>query len=199
MAKDILKYPGWMYAYGIASGQLSMEEAKIEYQRVYHALRQRQRRLQKSEFAGTKFATKQLKPFSAIRTEREFVEEMQSLAAWARGRQTSISGLREYQRDVAAALDQYGQGGKSFQDFSQSNWQEFGAYMRRIHKSHFDSERAVAVFRIAKDAGMTGASLFKDYSYWKDNLQELKQYADQGRALGGRASSGRIRDYIANH
>lgn len=199
MAKDILKYPGWMYGYGIASGQLSMEEAKIEYQRIYHALRQRQRRLLQSEFAGSKFATKQLTPFSAIKSERQFVEELQSLASWARGRQTSISGLREYRRDVAAALDQYGSDGKSFQDFTNSNWQEFGAFMKRIHKSKFDSERAVAVFRIAKDAGMTGASLYKDYDYWKEHQSELKNYAESGRQLGGRASSQRIRDYIATH
>ena len=199
MAKDILKYPGWMYAYGIASGQLSMKEARVEYKRVYHALRERQRRLQQSEFASTPFAKKQLIPLSKIKSERQLIEQLQSMAGYARGRMTSISGLREYRQDIADALDQYGEGGKSFEDMTRANWNEFGAYMKRIHKAHFDSERAVAIFRLAKDAGMTGASLYKDYSYWRDHSEDLEKYTASGRALGSRASSSRIRDYIATH
>ena len=76
MAKDILKYPGWMYAYGIASGQLSMKEARVEYQRVYHALRERQRRLQQSEFASTPFAKKTLTPLSKIKSEMRLTRSL---------------------------------------------------------------------------------------------------------------------------
>lgn len=200
MAKDILKYPGWMYAYGIASGQLSMKEARIEYQRVYHALRERQRRLKQSkEWNKSQFATYKLTPLSGIKTEYQFLEKLQSMASWARSRRTTVKGLREYTEDVASFLDKYGEGGKSFQDFTKSNWHEFGAYMRRIHKANFDSERAIAVFRVAKDAGMTGASLYKDYSYWRDHVEDLEKYTASGRALGSRASSSRIRDYIATH
>lgn len=200
MAKDILRYPGWMYAYGIASKQLSMEEAKVEYQRIYHALRQRQRRLLKSEFAGSKFATKKLIPLKEIKTERQFLEQLQSLAGWARGRQTSISGLREYKKDVAEFLDTYGgEDGKSFKDFTAANWTEFGIYMRRVHKAQYDSEKAVAMFRVAKEAGMTGSSLYKDFSYWREHQDDLNEYIDKGAPLGGRASSKRIRDYIEKH
>ena len=71
--------------------------------------------------------------------------------------------------------------------------------MRRIHKAKMDSERAIAVFRVAKDAGMTESSLFKDYQYWKDHQQDLADYTEAGRALGGRASSDRIRNYIESH
>ena len=201
MAKDILKYPGWMYAYGIASGQLSMEEAKNEYQRIYHALRQRQRRLQSSsQWNKSQFATYKLTPLKGIKSEAQFLEKLQSMASWARSRRTTVKGLKEYTEDVASFLDKYGgENGKSFQDFSKTNWKEFGAYMRRIHKAKMDSERAIAVFRVAKDAGMTGVSLFRDYSYWKDHQEDLINYAEAGRALGGRASSERIRNYIESH
>ena len=199
MAKDILKYPGWMYAYGISSGQLSMEEARIEYMRIYHALRERQRRIQKSEFAGTKFARTPLVPLSKIKSEAQFHEELQSMASKARGRQTSLSGLREYRKDVAEALDMYGESGKSFSDLTSAQWTEFGAYMKRIHQARFDSERAVRMFRIAKGAGMTGASLFRDYDYWTQHEADLKDYAAAGHPLGGRVSSERIRNYLSNN
>lgn len=194
--KDILAYPGWMYAMGISQGKLSMEEARIEYMRIYKALRSRQKRLQQSEFAGSKFARKKIPKLSDIKTEAQFLESFQSLAAMARGRQTSISGLREFTKDVALALDKYGDFGKSFQDFSQAEWTEFGAYMKRVHKASFDSERAVRMFRLAKESGMTGASLFRDFQYWSQHEDDLKSYADEGRPLGKRVSSERIRKYL---
>ena len=197
MARDILRYPGWMYAYGIASGQLSMEEAKIEYQRIYHALRQRQRRLQSSsQWNKSQFATYKLTPLKGIKSEAQFLEKLQSMASWARSRRTTVKGLREYTEDVASFLNKYGENGKDFQDFTKSNWREFGSFMHRIHKAKLDSERAIAVFRVAKDAGMTEASLYKDYQYWKNHEQDLVDYTEAGRALGGRASSERIRNYI---
>ena len=199
MAKDILRYPGWMYAYGISSGQLSMEEARIEYMRVYNALKERQRRLQKSEFSGSKFATTKLTPLSKIKSESQFAEELQSMVSMTRSRMTSVTGLREYQKDVAAALDLYGTEGKSFQDMTHSQWTEFGAFMKRIHQARYDSERAVKMFRIAKGAGMTGASLFRDYNYWHEHQKDLSDYAAAGNPLGGRASSERIREYISTH
>ena len=199
MAKDILRYPGWMYSYGIASGQMSMDDAKIEYRRLYHALKMRQARLRESEFSGAKFAGIDLRPLRSIKSEADFLEQIQHMASWARSRLSTIKGWIEYRKDIASVLDQYGDGGKSFWDFTHGNWTEFGAYMKRIHRMHLDSERAVAVFRVAKDAGMTGASLFKDYRYWKDHTEELKDYAAAGRALGGRASSERIRNYIESH
>lgn len=199
MAKDILKYPGWMYAYGISSGQLSMKEARIEYMRIYHSLKERQRRLRQSEYSGTKFARQQLTPLSKIKSESQFFEEIQSMASMARSRMTSVSGLREYQQDIAAALDLFGTEGKSFQDLTHSQWTEFGAFMKRVHQARYDSERAVKMFRIAKGAGMTGASLFRDYNYWQDHQKELSDYAAAGNPLGGRASSERIRDYLSKH
>lgn len=201
MAKDILKYPGWMYAYGIASGQLSMQEARVEYQRIYHALRERQRRLKKSkEWNKSQFADYKLTPLSGIKTESQFLEKLQSMASWARSRRTTVKGLREYTEDVASFLNKYGdENGKDFNDFTRSNWKEFGSFMHRIHKAKLDSERAIAVFRVAKDAGMTEASLFKDYQYWKEHQEDLMNYTEAGRALGGRASSKRIRDYIESH
>lgn len=195
--KDILAYPGWMYSMGISQGKLSMEEARIEYMRIYKALRSRQRRMQQSEFAGSKFARMKLKPLSSIKTESQFVESLQSLAAMARGRQTSITGLREFRKDIAAALDVYGETGKSFQDFSAAEWTEFGAYMRRVHKASFDSERAVRLFRLAKSGGMTGASLYRDFHYWSQHEDDLKDFADEGRPLGSRVSSERIRNYLS--
>ena len=200
MAKDILKYPGWMYAYGIASGQLSMKEARIEYMRIYHSLKERQRRLKQSEYAGSKFARKQLIPLSKIKSESQFIEEIQSLASMARSRMTSVTGIREYTHDVAAFLDVIGNmEGKSFKDFNHAQWHDFGEYMKRVHKAQYDSERAVKMFKIAKGAGMTGASLFRDYNYWQDHQKELQDYAAAGNPLGGRASSERIRDYISKH
>ena len=199
MAKDILKYPGWMYAYGISSGQLSMKEARIEYMRIYHSLKERQRRLRHSEYSGTKFARQQLTPLSKIKSESQFFEEIQSMASMARSRMTSVSGLREYQQDIAAALDLFGTEGKSFQDLTHSQWTEFGAFMKRVHQARYDSERAVKMFRIAKGAGMTGASLFRDYNYWQDHQKELSDYAAAGTPLGGRASSERIREYLSKH
>ena len=199
MAKDILKYPGWMYAYGISSGQLLMKEARIEYMRIYHSLKERQRRLRQSEYSGTKFARQQLTPLSKIKSESQFFEEIQSMASMARSRMTSVSGLREYQQDIAAALDLFGTEGKSFQDLTHSQWTEFGAFMKRVHQARYDSERAVKMFRIAKGAGMTGASLFRDYNYWQDHQKELSDYAAAGNPLGGRASSERIRDYLSKH
>ena len=199
MAKDILKYPGWMYAYGIASGQLSMKEARIEYMRIYHSLKERQRRLKQSEYAGSKFAHQQLVPLSKIKSESQFMEEIQSLASMAKSRLTSVSGIKAYQSDIAASLDLFGEEGKSFQDLTAAQWTEFGAYMKRIHQARFDSERAVKMFRIAKGAGMTGASLFRDYNYWQEHQNELSDYAAAGNPLGGRASSERIRDYISKH
>ena len=194
--KDILKYPGWMYSIGVAQGIISMEEARIEYKRIYKALRSRQRRMQQSEFAGSKFARMKLKPLSSIKTEAQFFDALQSLAALARSRQTSVSGLREFRRDVAETLDAFGDKGKSFNDFTAAEWTEFGAYMQRVHKAHFDSERAVRLFRLAKSAGMTGASLFKDFYYWSQHDTDLEEYANMGRPLGSRVSSQRIRDYL---
>ena len=201
MAKDILKYPGWMYAYGIASGQLSMQEARVEYKRIYHALRERQRRLKQSkEWNKSQFADYKLTPLSRVKTESQFLEKLQSMASWARSRRTTVEGLREYTEDVASFLNKYGdENGKDFHDFTHSNWKEFGSFMHRIHKAKLDSERAIAVFRVAKDAGMTEASLFKDYQYWKEHQEDLMNYTEAGRALGGRASSKRIRDYIESH
>lgn len=199
MAKDILKYPGWFYAFGISSGQMSMEEAKIEYQRIYHALRQRQRRLQHSEYKGYKFARTKLTPYSKIKTENQLLENLQHMVALAAGRQTTISGLKEYQKDVNDALDLYGAGGKSFHDMSPSEWTEFGAFMKRVHKANYDSERAVRMFRVAKAAGMTGASLFRDYGLWVQNEQALRDYAEKyDRPLGKRVSSQRIQEFLAD-
>lgn len=196
MAKDILKYPGWMYAYGISSGQLSMDDARVEYMRLYHALKERQRRIRKSEFAGTKFARTPLVPLSKIKSESQFHEELQSMASKARGRQTSLSGLKEYRKDVAAALDVYGAEGKSFSSLTSSQWTEFGAYMKRIHQARFDSERAVRMFRLAKGANMTAASLINDYDYWTRHEQDLLDYMNAGNPLGGRVSSQRLREYL---
>ena len=195
MAKDILKYPGWMYAMGISQGKITMEEARIEYMRIYKALRSRQRRVQQSEFATSKFARTHIPKLSEIKTEAQFMDKFQSLAAMARGRQTSITGLREFTKDVAEALDNYGDDGKSFKDFTHAEWTEFGTFMKRVHKVNLDSDRAVRMYKIAKGAGMTGASFFKDYEYWKQNEDELIKYS-QERPLGSRVSSTRIREYI---
>ena len=196
--KDILAYPGWMYAMGLSQGKLTMEEAKIEYMRIYKALRSRQRRLQQSEFAGSKFARAKIPKLSDIKSEAQFVEKFQTLAAMARGRQTSISGLREFRKDVAEALDKYGEDGKSFMDFTAAEWTEFGAFMKRVHKANFDSERAVRMFRLAKSSGMTGASLFRDFNYWREHEDDLQEFASQGRPLGSRVSSERIRRYLSS-
>lgn len=197
MAKDILKYPGWMYAYGISSGQLPMSEARVEYMRIYKALKSRQKRLQQSEFAGSKFARQKLVPLREIKTEAQFNEEIQSLASMARSRLTSISGLREYQEDIAIALNRIGGDGIDFNDLSASGWKEFGTYMKRVHQAQFDSERAVKMFRIAKEAGLSGGGLFKDYSYWLEHVEQLKDYNVAGNPLGSRVSSKRLREYMS--
>lgn len=198
MANDILKYPGWMYSYGIATGRLSMDEVKIEYQRLYHALRQRQRRMAGTEFEKSKFAKRSFVPYKQLRSESQMLEEIQSMASWARSRQSTVMGMREFQQDIESALGKYvPEHGKDFTDFTRSNWAEFGAFMHRIHKAKFDSDRALKVFTVAKKAGMTGASLKKDYDYWKNHTDELIWYTeDKGRPLGGRASSRRIRERI---
>lgn len=197
MAKDILRYPGWMYAYGISNGDISMDEAKIEYKRIYHALKERQRRLQQTEFSKSKFSRTELKPLSKIKTESQFLEEIDRLASWARSRITTVKGIREFNKDIAEVLDNYGDTGKSFADMTSAQWNQFGAFMKRVHKEKFDSEKAVRLFRIAIGSGVTGQSFTREYDYWKDHEQELKDYYDQGKPLGKRVSSERLRTTLA--
>ena len=197
MAKDILRYPGWMYAYGISNGDISMDEAKIEYKRIYHALKERQRRLQQTEFSKSKFARTELKPLSKIKTESQFLEEIDRLASWARSRTTTVKGIREFNKDVAEVLDNYGDTGKSFADMTSAQWNQFGAFMKRVHKEKFDSEKAVRLFRIAIGSGVTGQSFTREYDYWKDHEEELREYYDKGKPLGKRVSSERLRNTLA--
>ena len=69
--------------------------------------------------------------------------------------------------------------------------------MKRVHKEKFDSEKAVRLFRIAIGSGVTGQSFTREYDYWKDHEQELKDYYDQGKPLGKRVSSERLRSTLA--
>ena len=201
MAKpgSILKYPSWMYGYGLSSGQLTVEEAKIEYKRLYHALHERQRRMQKSpEWKSTPFATRPIKKLSELKTESQLREGLQILANKAQSRNTSIQGLTEMKEAASTWLNRYGEG-KSFDDMTSAQCREFGTFMRRVKESGFDSERAVAMFRMAKSAGMTGSSLWRDYQTWIDpkNEKSLQHYAEQQkRPLGGRVSSERLREHL---
>ena len=197
-----LKYPAWMYGDGLSSGQMTIDEAKVEYQRLYRMLRERQRRMQKSpEWKSEPFATKPLKKLSQIKTEAQLRENLQILANKASSHNTSIKGREMLNVARVAWLDKYGEG-KSFGDFTKAQWKEFGTFMRRVKESGFDSERAVALFRLGKSAGMTGASMWRDYQTWLDpnNQQSLKEYAERiNRPLGGRVSSERLREHLGIH
>lgn len=197
MAKDILKYPGWMYAYGISNGNLDFYEARKEYSRIYHALKERQRRLRGTEFAKSSFAQKKLIPLSQIKSQAQFIEAIDRLASLARSRLTSVSGIRAFNKEIAAALDKYGEEGKSYADFTQSQWTEFGEFMKQVHKDKYDSEQAVREFKIAKGSGFTGASFTRDYTYWKDHEEELRQYYELvDRPFGKRVAAENVRNWI---
>lgn len=180
-AEKVLGYPGFYYQpYNLMeSDLLTMPEQRAELKRLLHIARNRQRRLQRSEFKDTQAANWELPKLKDLTTDRDVSKALLDVSMFIRSRRSILRGAREYREDVIETLH------TTFADVAEVdfsdpsfNWDQFGQFMRDMVKAGkaskgADSQQVVKMYFIARRIGLTPAGLRDNYEKFEARQNEL--------------------------
>lgn len=182
----------YMPTYDIMIERHSESELRAEYTRLRNIANARLERMGRSEFADTVVYRSHVGRWPSIKEfgstdadKREIVMSLSELAGFVSAEGSSVRGL---QRIRALAVESLHEHGYTF--VNKKNFREFADFMdearaQKIAKS-YDSERVAEMYTLAKKMGMRIKSIERDFERYMQNLEKLKQMAeDQNLPMRG--------------
>lgn len=191
----VLAYEPHRYLpYYLDTDDLSEAEKRAEYSRLRAIAVKRQQRMKHTELADSRFARESLPKLKELTSTRALNEQLARMAMMLRSRSSTITGAREQISERVAALQEtFADDPRvDFTNFTMDDWQRFGAYMKTMKARGYadqgaDSERAVKMYFLSKDAKLTTHGLIEKYDEFVERQSQLENYADEGPS--GRARS----------
>ena len=169
----------WYYPEALASGTLSLEEMKEQYQYFRRAAKYRLKKLGESEFSDTQTYLKNVnafKPLSKIESQRELEKRLYSVQKFLRSKASTIKGQEEIRQKAVESAQE-----KGLDWINESNIAAFGQYMDYLRAKYkgaqFDSERALRLFVASVKKDAEPMKIAEDFEYWKRNVSYLERVA----------------------
>lgn len=175
---DVLKYDYEnYYVDALKSGSLTLKEMRSEYSRLRKIANKRLSALGRSKFSGTQAYILNVGKYvtlDKIKSERDLMYKLQDLSKFVTSKSGSVTGQYEMRRNALESLRERGI------DFvNEKNFELFGQFMEeariRGYAKIYGSERVSELFGIASKKGMNPDELFKDFSFWMQNRQNLEE------------------------
>lgn len=173
-----LTYPEELYDPYVlkAVKPLTLEEMRHEYARLRKIALKRLSALERSEFKDTQTYLRNVgkydKPASQLK-EKELIYKLSDVARMITAETGSVRGL---QRQRKKAIAKFHEKGLTFVNIH--NFKEFSDFMTEYHHKSldemYDSERVADIFEAFEEKGIDPAKTFKDFKFWYDNRQRLK-------------------------
>ena len=175
------------------------KELRREYSRLRKIANKRLIRLgQSPEYRESKayqYNKKGFKPLEDIKTKGELARALSSLAKLVSSRQSSITGLKEIEKQSIESLHRHG-----YTFVTRANFRQFMAFMEawRNYKYDrlYDSERAVQLFQESARLQINRDEILDNFEYWMENQQYLENLPKRIKTVSGETRSERYRELI---
>lgn len=177
--KSPLKYP--LDYYSVSSidiaETLSLSEVRSEYRRLSRIARQRLGALERAGYGYTetyKNAAGQFPPISKLDSQKDVERHLSRVARFLSGKLSSVTALRQYERESIETLHERG-----YDFVNRSNFRQFAEYMDSLKdvakERQYGSVRIAELFGEAKRKGISPDELKEDFHYWYENAEKLKE------------------------
>lgn len=177
--KSPLKYP--LDYYSVSSidiaETLSPSEVRSEYRRLSRIARQRLGALERAGYGYTetyKNAAGQFPAISELGSQKDVERHLSRVARFLSGKLSSVTALRQYERESIETLHERG-----YDFVNRSNFRQFAEYMGSLKElakeRQYGSVRIAELFGEAKRKGISPDELKEDFDYWYENAEKLKE------------------------
>ena len=161
---------------------INMDEAELrsEYSKLRSIARKRLERLGKSEFADSQTYLTYKDKFPSLQSGKirkgnvsQIAKKLADVKLFLGLQTGSIKGQKEYQQKEIAALHKVG-----YTWINKGNFKQFIDYMefnRSLSESEmYDSDEVQELAKVAEEKGLRFSQVKKDFEYWMEHIDELK-------------------------
>lgn len=149
--------------------------ARREYQRLRRVAEKRLARFENSEFSDSEVYRRnknKFTPLSRLSNDRDLGAMLYEVRRFLDARQSSVTGMRAIVKEQIATLHENG-----YTFVNKSNLKAFGEFMEaaRIAAGGLlrGSDRVAEMFDAAERKNIDPMELFKNFDYWRANLDKL--------------------------
>ena len=200
--KSPLKYP--LDYYSVSSidiaETLSPSEVRSEYRRLSRIARQRIAALERQGYSFTetyKNNVGQYPEISSLKNQKDVERHLSRVARLLSGKLSSVTALRQYERESIETLHERG-----YDFVNRSNFRQFAEYMDSLKElakeRQYGSVRIAELFGVAKRKGISPDELKEDFDYWYENAEKLKEQPRIKKEEGKQVTAADYRKAIEN-
>lgn len=164
---------------------LTDREIRREYTRLRNIANKRIKALSKSEFTDTRIYQLNKEGFPSIKklTQRMMVSYLAQLASFVTAKSSSVTGLRELQKQTIETLHEHG-----YTWVNKSNLKEFGDFMEQMRDKNiqkmYSSETIAEVWHAVKKHGVSTDDVRANFDFWvknRDSILHMRKIKDEER------------------
>lgn len=178
MAKNPLRYqPHEYYTYNLLHNPvMTVKEMESEYNRLRTLANSRLKRLGASEFKDVEAYKLNIGKFE--KTAREYTKpqlarKLYEVSRFIGAKSSSVRGQQRIRAKTIASLHKSG-----FTFINKDNLKAFGDFMEDMRSRQggklLDSDRVAEIYDIAREKGVTSATLSRDFDLWLANRKQLE-------------------------